>query len=171
MIETVNAAAVTAVAVSGVPVTVLFGTESGGAELVAEDLRRALADVEVRDMADTDPAELDRGRLHLVVCSTYGDGEVPAAARPFHRSLADGRPDLAGLAYAVVGMGDRSYTRTYSRGSELIDEALAACGAQRIGEYGRHDAGGPVDAVEAAREWVDGVLREAEAQREAVLTR
>jgi cytochrome P450/flavodoxin len=169
LVEAVNAAADTGA--SGVPVTVLFGTESGGAELVAEDLRRAFADVEVRDMADVHPAELDPGRLHLVVCSTYGDGEVPAAARPFQRALVDGRPDLAGLTYAVFGMGDRSYTRTYSRGSELIDEALADCGAQRIGEYGRHDAGGPVDAVETAREWVDGVLREAEAQREAVLAR
>lgn len=144
----------------GAPVTVVFGTESGGAELVAEELRRSLAhraDVEVRDLADLAPADLDRDRLHLVVCATYGDGEVPKAARPFHEALR-ARPDLAGLRYAVFGMGDRSYTKTYSRGSELIDEALAACGAIRVGEYGRHDAGGPVPATEAAADWAEGVL-------------
>lgn len=150
----------------GMPVTVLFGTESGGAELVADELRRTLAgcaDVEVRDLADTAPADLDASRLHLVVCSTYGDGEVPAAARPFHATLTGDRPDLAGVRYAVFGMGDRSYDKTYSRGSELIDEALAACGARRVGEYGRHDAGGPVPATEAARDWAAGVLAEAAA--------
>ncbi|WP_306232073.1 cytochrome P450 [Agrococcus beijingensis] len=144
------------------PVTVLFGTESGGAELVAEELRRTLAaraDVVVQDLADITPDDLDASRLHLVVCATYGDGEVPTSARPFHRALA-ARPDLAGLRYAVFGMGDRSYTKTYSRGSELVDEALAACGAQRLGEYGRHDAGGPVPAAEAAVDWAEGVLSE-----------
>ena len=148
------------------PLTILFGTESGGAELVAEELRRALgedADIEVADLADARPTALDRARTHVVVCSTYGDGEVPTAARPFHEELANLRPDLAGLTYAVFGMGDRSYTKTYSRGSELIDEALAACGASRVGEYGRHDAGGPIPAAEAAVEWLRGVLAEADA--------
>ncbi|WP_072314105.1 cytochrome P450 [Agrococcus sp. Marseille-P2731] len=145
------------------PVTVLFGTESGGAELVAEELRRTLgarADVAVQDLADVAPSELDAERLHLLVCSTYGDGEVPTSARPFLAALAE-HPTLAGLRYAVFGMGDRSYTKTYSRGSELIDEGLAACGATRVGEYGRHDAGGPALAAEAAAEWADGVLAEA----------
>jgi cytochrome P450/flavodoxin len=148
------------------PVTVLFGTESGGAELIADDLRTHLADrarVEVRDVAETAPDALDPARLHLVVCSTYGDGEAPTSVRPFLRAIAETSPDLDGLRYAVFGLGDRSYARTYSRGSELVDEALAACGARRVGEYGRHDAGGPMDAVESARDWADIVLAEAEA--------
>lgn len=154
-------AAAASVALQGLPITVLFGTESGGAELVADDLQRHLGDdVDVLDLAEADPAGLDRERLHILVCSTYGDGEVPTSARPFHRALVEGRPDLSGLRYAVFGMGDRSYTRTYSRGSELIDEALAACGGHRVGEYGRHDAGGSLDAAESAREWVDGVVGE-----------
>jgi cytochrome P450/NADPH-dependent glutamate synthase beta subunit-like oxidoreductase/flavodoxin len=151
---------------AGIPVTVLFGTESGGAELVADDLRAHLsgaADVEVLDLAEMTPDQLDPARLHLIVCSTYGDGEAPTAVRPFLAALADARPDLTELRYAVFGMGDRSYSRTYSRGSELVDEALAACGARRVGEYGRHDAGGPMDAAESAREWADIVLAETEA--------
>lgn len=151
----------------GVPTTILFGTESGGAELVAEELRRLLcadadadADVVVRDLAETSAHELDPSRMHLVVCSTYGDGEVPTAARAFHRSLLEGAPSLAGVRYAMFGMGDRSYEKTYSRGSELIDEALAACGASRVGEYGRHDAGGPIDVADAALDWARGVFAE-----------
>jgi Sulfite reductase, alpha subunit (flavoprotein) len=151
---------------SGIPVSVLFGTESGGAELVAGELAELFGDdVLVRDLADTSPRDLDPERLHLIVCSTYGDGEVPTAARPFHVALREDSWPLDGLRYAVFGMGDRSYAKTYSRGSEMIDEALAARGATRIGEYGRHDAGGPLDAPEAAREWVAGVIAEAAALR------
>lgn len=151
---------------AGVPTTILFGTESGGAELVADELARMLgadADVEVRDLAETTAAGLDPARLHLLVCATYGDGEVPGAAQPFHRELCVERPDLSGVRYAVFGMGDRSYDRTYSRGSELVDEALQACGASRLGEYGRHDAGGSISAADAARDWAAGVFAEVSA--------
>ncbi|WP_075201035.1 cytochrome P450 [Leucobacter celer] len=151
---------------AGVPTTILFGSESGGAELVADELARMFgedADVEVRDLAQTSAAGLDPSRLHLVVCSTYGDGEVPSAAQPFHRDLREDRPDLTGVRYAVFGMGDRSYERTYSRGSELVDEALQACGASRLGEYGRHDAGGSIAAADAARDWAAGVFAEVSA--------
>ncbi|QZY50621.1 cytochrome P450 [Leucobacter tenebrionis] len=146
-----------------VPTTILFGTESGGAELVADELSRLFgeaADVRVRDLGDVRADELDPARMHLIVCSTYGDGEVPSSAQPFVRRLLEERPDLAGVRYAVFGMGDRSYERTYSRGSELVDEALQACGASRLGEYGRHDAGGSIPAAEAARDWAAGVFAE-----------
>ncbi|UOR00545.1 cytochrome P450 [Leucobacter allii] len=143
-------------------ITILFATESGGAELAAEELRRHLdgGDVRLLDVADAAPEELDPQRLHLVLCSSYGDGELPTAARGFHAELRAARGGLAGLRYAVFGLGDRSYAKTYSRGSELLDEALTACGAQRIGEYGRHDAGGGTDAAEAAVDWLEGVLAE-----------
>ena len=147
-----------------VPVTILYGTESGGAELVADELSRAIGgDTPVIDLGEVTPSELDRSRLHLLVCSTYGDGEVPTAARAFHEALRGGGSELDGLRYAVFGMGDRSYAKTYSRGSELIDEAMAAAGAERVGEYGRHDAGGPISASDAAHDWAVGVRAEAEA--------
>ncbi|HWS51561.1 MAG TPA: cytochrome P450 [Microbacterium sp.] len=150
-----------------IPVTVLYGTESGNAELVAEDLARHLAgraDVRVADLGELTPADLAAGRLHLVVCSTYGDGELPTSVRPFQKQLEQAHPDLAGIEYAIFGLGDKSYSKTYSRGSEILDEALAAHGAVRVAEYGRHDAGGPIDAAEVAREWADGVLAEARAR-------
>ncbi|WP_432486754.1 cytochrome P450 [Kineococcus sp. SYSU DK018] len=145
------------------PVTIAFGTESGNAELVAEDLRRRLearTAVEVVDLATATPEDLAPDRFLVVVCSTYGDGELPTGVRPFRERLLARRPDLSGSRYAVFGLGDRSYTRTYSRGSELLDEALARCGAVRVGEYGRHDAGGGEDAVQVAADWIEGVLAE-----------
>ncbi|WP_208109370.1 cytochrome P450 [Enemella evansiae] len=146
---------------AGVPVTILFGTESGNAELVAEELSTLLGECEdlvVADLGSIGPADLDPTRFHLIVCSTYGDGEVPTSAAEFHAQLRQQPIDLTGVRFAMFGMGDASYTKTYSRGSELLTEALEARGATRVGEYGRHDAGGTVPAAEAAGEWAEGVL-------------
>jgi cytochrome P450/flavodoxin len=151
----------------GIPLTILFGTESGNAELIAEDLRRHLAgraQAEIIDLSEADVSDLDPTRPHLVLCSTYGDGELPTGVRPLRQALLTEGPDLSGMTYAVFGMGDRSYSKTYSRGSELLDEALSSCGAVRVGEYGRHDAGGPLDAADVARDWADGVLAELSAR-------
>ncbi|GAA1873313.1 cytochrome P450 [Brevibacterium marinum] len=145
----------------GVPVTILFGTESGNAELVAEELGTYLGerdDLKIADLASASTADLDPSRFYLLVCSTYGDGDVPSSATRFYTQLREQNTELDGLRFAVFGMGDASYTKTYSRGSELLTEALEARGATRVGEYGRHDAGGPVPASEAASEWAEGVL-------------
>ncbi|GAA1796880.1 MULTISPECIES: cytochrome P450 [Brevibacterium] len=144
-----------------VPLTILFGTESGNAELVAEELGSFLGqrdDLVISDLAAVDPTELDPTRFHLIVCSTYGDGDVPSSAADFFARLHDDDVDCAGVRFAVFGMGDASYTKTYSRGSERLTEALEAKGGVRVGEYGRHDAGGTVPAAEAACEWAEGVL-------------
>ena len=147
-------------------VTILVGSDSGNAELTADQLASELrgasqgggsdTPITVRDLGSFTPTELDRAQLHLIVCSTYGDGELPTNAREFTAALADA--DLAGLRFAVFGMGDKSYTKTYSRGSELLSEALERAGAERLGEYGRHDAGSGDDPAELALDWAAALL-------------
>jgi cytochrome P450/NADPH-dependent glutamate synthase beta subunit-like oxidoreductase/flavodoxin len=146
------------------PVTVAFATESGNSELLAEELVRSLqarGDARLLDLSTARAGDLDVDRFHVIICSTYGDGELPTGVRSLHAELAEAGVDLTGLRYAMFGLGDRSYAKTYSRGSELLDEALAGCGAVRDGEYGRHDAGGPIDASDAGIEWLEGVVAEA----------
>lgn len=147
-------------------IVILFGTESGTAEFVAEDLAAAITDldstieVDVVDMANQSANDIDADTFHIVICSTYGDGELPATARPFYADLESGTPDLTGMQYAVFGMGDSSYSDTYSHGSEIIDAKLTELGATRVGEYGRHDASGRETASDVALEWLEGVLRD-----------
>lgn len=137
---------------------VLFGTESGNAEMVAEDLELEIeGETAVEDMTDFDLDDLTPDDFYIIVCSTHGDGELPTGARPFAASLAERRPDLTGYVYAVFGLGDSSY-ETYSHGSELIDEQLTALGAQRVGVYGRHDASDGSLPNDAAIEWVKALL-------------
>jgi MioC protein len=156
-------------------IRIIFGTESGDSELTAEDISDALSDrfdVSVENMADVDVDDLgadDLGAdvLHLVVCSTYGEGDLPASAKPFHAALSAARPDLSGLRYAVLGRGDSTYHNTYSRGSEHIDEILRELGATRVGEYGRDDAGDWNAPPDLAVQWAEGVVAALAAERVA----
>ena len=144
-------------------ITILVGTESGNAELVAEALveeMREGGDIKAVDLGEIRPEDLETSRLHVLVCSTYGDGELPTNTREFYQELVSTKPDLSGLRYAVFGLGDKSYAKTYSRGSEILSEALERAGAQRVGEYGRHDAGSGEDASELAVDWLTAVVTE-----------
>jgi MioC protein len=136
-------------------VRVLYGTESGNAETVADDLVAEFEGdlaITALDMTDATVDDLTDGAFLLVVCSTHGDGGLPASAVPFGELLDEERPDLSGVRYAMFGLGDRSY-ETYSRGSERIDERLSALGAERIGVYGRHDASDGSLPNETALAW------------------
>ncbi|MFC9767189.1 flavodoxin domain-containing protein [Rhodococcus jostii] len=139
---------------------ILFGTESGNAEMVAEDLVEELDgnhDAVAIDMTDYDISEFSTEDSYIVVCSTHGDGELPSGARPFFEALESDSPDLSGVRYSVFGLGDSSY-ETYSHGSEIIDEKLRALGAERVGEYGRHDASDGSLPNDDALEWLRTVF-------------
>jgi MioC protein len=139
---------------------VIYGTESGNAETVADDLVDEFdGDLEIRsvDMTDATVDDITDGSFLLVVCSTHGDGGLPASAVPFAELLDEEQPDLSGVEYAVFGLGDSSY-ETYSRGSERIDERLTKLGAQRVGVYGRHDASDGSLPNDTALDWARDLI-------------
>ena len=148
--------------------TILYGTESGNSELIAEDLGESLRethdDVEIQDLQDTDPASITPDRFYLVICSTHGEGDLPNSAIPFAEAFDATPPDLTGVQYAMFGLGDTFYEETYSQGSEHIDRRFAAQGATRVGEYGRHDASSWALGSDAALEWLPGILEAAAAR-------
>ena len=139
---------------------VLFGTETGNAELVAEDIVdavRAETEASAHDMADFDIAGLTPDALYLIVCSTYGDGELPNSAQPFANALREQRPDLSGVRFAVFGLGDSFYA-TYNQGSRLLAELLGELGARQVGEHGLHDASSSELPGDVALAWAKSIL-------------
>ncbi len=145
--------------------TVLYGTESGNSELIAEDLgaklRETTDEVEVADLQDFDPQSITPDSFYVVVCSTHGEGDLPNTAIPFAEAFDAALPDLTGVRYAMFGLGDTFYEETYSQGSEHIDRRFTAQGAVRVGEYGRHDASSWDLPSDVALEWLPGVLEAA----------
>lgn len=140
-------------------IVILFGSEMGTAESAAEVIADELAahDVSLHDMSEFDIADLDPSTPHVVVCSTYGDGDLPTGAEPFADALERQRPDLTGLRFAVFGLGDSVYGDTFNRGGEIVAEKLAALGAVQFGEHARHDASTEVRVRDMARDWARGL--------------
>lgn len=146
-------------------ITILYGTETGNAEMLSEDLQSHLEgshEVEVSNLAEFDPDGFDKARFYIVVCSTYGDGELPASAQPFAEAMDSKKPDLAGIHFAIFGMGDSEYDETFNHGSKRMEELLTAHGATRVGERLTHDASGEDLPEDLATDWADQRVAEAE---------
>jgi MioC protein len=139
---------------------ILYGTETGNAEMLAEDIAAHLklhAPL-VANLSDFDPAEFDKSNFYLIVCSTYGDGELPASAKPFAEKMDVSKPDLSGVEFAVFGMGDSEYAETFNFGGKRIEELMTAAGAQLRGVRVTHDASGPDLAEDLAFPWAEALL-------------
>ena len=140
---------------------VLFGTETGNAELVAEDIADRLQQenlsAQVSDMANFDAQSLHAGDTYVLVCSTYGDGELPNSAQPFYSQLQEHAPDLTQVKFAVFGLGD-SYYSTFNNGSKIFQEHLLSLGAIQLGEVGVHDASAGEIPTDVALAWTDEQL-------------
>lgn len=151
--------------------TILVGTMTGTAQLVAQEIELTLDDgdtlVRTRAMDGLDVSVFSDGRLFLICSSTYGQGDVPDNAKNLYESLRSMRPDLSGVQYGVVALGDRTYTETFCNGGRRFDAILSELGARRIGEMMLHDASAGTMPEELAAAWaVDWISR---CRREAKL--
>jgi sulfite reductase (NADPH) flavoprotein alpha-component len=133
--EAMSAASVPTLAKPKLPVTILWGSQTGNAESLAKDTRKKLeaagADVTVFDLAEY-PAErlADEANL-LLITSTYGDGEPPDNAKAFHQWLhAEEAPKLAKTRFAILGLGDTNYP-DFCQTAKDFDTRLEALGAAR----------------------------------------
>ena len=141
-----------------VPVTVVYGSQTGTAEGLAKKLVKTLKkgnfEPEIHDMASYDRGRLPKEKNLLIITSTYGDGEPPDSAADLHGWLMSGSaPRLEGVSYSVLALGDSSYPDYCKCGIEF-DSRLAELGASRI--YARVDVDVDPDAPYAT--WSAGVL-------------
>ncbi len=138
--------------------TILFGSETGNAEGLAEQLvEKASAkgfNVCLEDMMSYDFAKLEQEKLLFIVVSTQGEGDPPLSAIKLHKFLGSGdAPRLENLEFAIFALGDSSY-EFYCQTGKDFDGYMENLGATRI--IDRVDA--DVDFEEPAEEWMDGVL-------------
>jgi sulfite reductase (NADPH) flavoprotein alpha-component len=124
------------------PLTILFGSQTGTAEMLAKRLakeagKRGFAPT-VRDMGDVQPEQLAQERNVLVVTSTYGEGEPPDNAKALHAALrrrveaaAPEAPRWPELRFSVCGLGDRNYVH-FCRCAQEFDRMLEQLGARRV---------------------------------------
>ena len=143
--------------------TILVGTMTGTAELVAEEIKDALEPkghaIEIRAMDDLDAEVFEPGRAYLICTSTYGQGDVPDNAMRLYDDLKARRPDLKGVRYGVLALGDHTYAQTFCHGGQRFDELLGELNAERIGAMMKHDASAGTVPEEAGVAWAEEWVR------------
>ncbi|MDX6155978.1 assimilatory sulfite reductase (NADPH) flavoprotein subunit [Bacillus subtilis] len=140
-------------------VTVLYGSQTGNAQGLAENAGKQLEQsgfqVTVSSMSDFKPNQLKKVSNLLIVVSTHGEGEPPDNALSFHEFLHGRRaPKLEDLRFSVLALGDSSYEFFCQTGKEF-DQRLEELGGKRISPRVDCD----LDYDEPAAEWLEGVLK------------
>ncbi|NRA69874.1 MAG: assimilatory sulfite reductase (NADPH) flavoprotein subunit [Gammaproteobacteria bacterium] len=128
--------AIVAAPVPSATLTVLYGSQTGNAKGVAKQVAEAATaqgiNVSLVSMADYKTKALKDETHLLVIVSTHGEGEAPDDAEQLHQFLASKRaPKLAGLEFAVLGLGDTSY-EFYCQTAIDFELRLSALGAKSI---------------------------------------
>ena len=138
--------------------TILVGTMTGTAEMVAQEVQTVLEAaghaVTIRMMDDLDAGVFQLGATFLVCTSTYGQGDVPDNAQEFFASLERERPELSGVSYGLIALGDTTYKDTFCEGGIRFDKLLTELGARRVGEMLQHDASSGTLPEEIAAQWI-----------------
>src|SRR5215204_2735586 len=149
------------------PITILYASESGNAERVAQDsaklARKSGFRPKIVNFADLDVADLPKAGRLIVVASTWGEGEPPSrAARAYAEMMGPAAPPLDGVTFAVLALGDTAYAEFCATG-KAIDARLAELGAKRAVDRVDCD----LDFEAPAASWIKGTLEQFTPAREA----
>ncbi len=139
---------------------VLFGSQGGNAEGLAKKVGREAGmrgfSARVAGLDTLAPAALAREKNVLLITSTWGEGEMPDNAAAFWDGLNQNgsSPQLPGVNYAVLALGDTNYGETFCLAGRKLDERLAELGATRLHPRVECD----VDFDAPAQAWTDAVF-------------
>jgi NADPH-dependent sulfite reductase flavoprotein alpha-component len=111
---------------------VLWASQTGNAEEFASSVAGRLTGSRLVAMDDATLGDLTDRRDVVLVTSTFGDGGPPDNGTDFwDRLQAPDAPTLAGVRYAVLGIGDRSYDN-FCGHAKSLDRRLTDLGASRL---------------------------------------
>lgn len=137
--------------------TILAASQTGNAWRTAKALSRRLKEQQIDHRliraSGYSPEELAQESTLLLVLATYGSGQAPEEGEAFSDFLsADNAPVLSHLSYAVLGLGDSSFT-DFCGFAEHIDQRLAEQGATALLPLQKCD----VDFQADSETWINSV--------------
>ena len=143
---------------SGNELLIIFGTETGNAEALADDAKNFAGeyglDAKIMDMDDVSVDDLSNSKRLLICCSTWGEGDQPTNAEDLYESVedADGG-SMDGVNFAVLALGDTAYEMFCESGKQW-DAVLEEKGGNRVAERIDLDT----DFEDFTEEWLQSAL-------------
>lgn len=139
-------------------VHVLYGTETGNAEEIAETFETKLKsqnlNVHLWDMDDFPRDSLPEVEHLFIICSTQGVGEPPINALDLYDYLhGDDAPQLDQVNFAVLALGDQDFPDFCQAGKDF-DHILGQLGANRVADRVDCD----FDYEETAEQWITNMI-------------
>lgn len=123
--------------------TILYGSQTGTAQDLAEKIYRESKIYHftgpVKAMDGYDVKELIHEQIVCFVCSTTGQGDEPDNMKVFWKFLLRKNlptHSLANLKFAVLGLGDSSYTK-FNFVAKRLSKRLVQLGASQIVPIGK----------------------------------
>ena len=141
-------------------ITVLYGSETGNAQGLAEKLADRLVElnfnVKLSAMGDYKTKDLKKVEDLFIISSTHGEGNPPDNAISFHEFLHGRKaPQLEGVRYSVLSLWDASYEFFCQTGKDF-DARLEDLGASRLVD--RQDC--DLDFDDTAESWMDHIIEQ-----------
>ncbi len=141
------------------PINIVYASESGNCEKLANDLARAARKNGLKptliDMADLELTQLGSAKRLVFIAATWGEGDPPArAVRAYGELMGEGAPRLDGVEFGVLALGDTAYAEFCAVGKK-IDERLAALGGKRVVDRVDCD----LDFAEQSGKWIGDALK------------
>ncbi|KAI1458582.1 bifunctional P-450:NADPH-P450 reductase [Annulohypoxylon moriforme] len=146
----------------GQPMTVLYGSNSGTCENMAQRLAMDAVshgyEVTTLDCLDAAVEKLPKDQPIVVITASY-EGQPPDNAAHFVSWInsIENKTALQGSSYAVFGCGHHDWAQTFHRIPKLVDGRLEELGATKIADLGTADAAGE-DMFVSFETWEDDVL-------------
>lgn len=137
--------------------TVVYGTETGNSKKVAVDfgnrLKKQGIQAKIKSLDQYRLNDLAKESHMIVVISTQGDGEPPAAAKKFYDHIHQQDIALSQLKFGVLALGDSAYP-LFCKAGEDVDKRLHALGGRRIVPMKKCDTDFEADA----EAWIDELI-------------
>jgi sulfite reductase (NADPH) flavoprotein alpha-component len=138
--------------------TILFGTETGNASVLADRAFFAATSAGIAtrlaDMATYNTFRIATERDILIITSTHGEGNPPQTASDFFDFLDETDVSLRNVRYGVLALGDSGY-EDFCEAGKRLDRRLTELGATRLTPRQDIDVG----EMKSAREWIDDFVR------------
>lgn len=139
--------------------TSMTGRNEKIAKYLADYLKEKQAEVDLKQIIDTDAFEMDQYDAIIVETYTYHDGDVPDEAEDFYDDLKD--VDLSRTKFAVLGSSSKGHIH-FGRAVDYFTMALNSANGEQVADSVKIDQDPDDDDFKRVRELGDRVLKSGE---------